>query len=98
MNSSADIKEAITGYIQYRNTFKAILRAEGMTETSIESTLFQLPDFDKILPDEGVVLFLGFKKGLIWFLSKQGYSQREISRRLGGTSVRAVNEILKENK
>ena len=98
MNNSTDIKDAVSGYVQYRKTFKAILVAEGVTDTSIETMLFQLPDFNKILPNEAVALFLGFKRELIWFLSKKGYSQREISRRLGVTSVRSVNEILKEDK
>jgi hypothetical protein len=52
------------------------------------------PDFKNMSIAEATDLFNQIRHDLILYLSSLGLSQREISRRIGGSSVHAVNNVL----
>lgn len=55
-------------------------------------------NFDEITVLEAQNLFLEIRKNFVLRLAREGLSQREISRRMGGSSLRAVNQVLSESK
>lgn len=52
------------------------------------------PDFTKMTQKEALELFLEIRRELIFYLSENGFSQRQISRNIGGSSQRAVSNTL----
>jgi hypothetical protein len=84
--------------MEYINSVQQTLRELGVPEAILQQETMVLPEFDKLLPDDVERVFQRVKFLTITYFDEHGFSQREISRRLKGESVRAVNKFLKENK
>lgn len=54
------------------------------------------PDFNTMTVDEARQLFVEIRADFIKYLSSHGFTQREIARRLGGTTQKSVNYSLQK--
>jgi hypothetical protein len=76
---------------------------EALRELRVPENLIQLntafyPEFDKLLPAEVTEIYGDIKKLSVLSLDAQGFSQREISRRLKGESHVAIRKVIKNDK
>ena len=90
------IQSILHDLITYINTVEQTLRELGVPENLIQQEVMFIPDFDKMLPDDVERVFQRVRFLTISYYNSHGFSQREISRRLGGTSLLSVNKYLKE--
>jgi hypothetical protein len=91
------IQSILHDLIKYINAVQATLRQLGVPENLIQQETMVLPEYDKMLPDDVERIFQRVRFLTIDYFHTHAFSQREISRRLGGTSVLSVNKYLKEN-
>jgi|WetSurSiteA1Bulk_404760.scaffolds.fasta_scaffold05680_2 hypothetical protein len=91
------IQSILHDLMEYINAVQNTLRQLEVPENLIQQETLLLPDFDKMLPDDVEVVFQRIRFLTINYYYTHGFSQREISRRLGGTSVLSVNKYIKEN-
>lgn len=91
------IQSILHDLIEYINTVQKTLRQLGVPENLIQQETIVLPEYDKMLPDDVERVFQRIRFLTINYFYTHGFSQREISRRLGGTSVLTVNKYIKEN-
>ena len=75
---------------------KQAFRELGLNESEVQLRSFVLPDVYKMLPEDIVTFHNYIRRASILALHQLGLSQREISRRIGGSSQRAVSDVLKE--
>ena len=91
-------KEIIDVLLEVMDKTKEALSELGMPANMIELNTNFHPDFEKLLPEEVITLFREFRLEMVLYLNRRGFSQREISRRMGGSSQKTVNKVLKESK
>lgn len=77
---------------------KAALKELGLPENLVELHTAKLPDFNKLLPEEVLKIFHDLRSYVVLYFHNRGFAQREIARRLGGSSQRVVFEIIKDFK
>ena len=92
------VQEALAILERVFNNTKQILVDCEIPANLIESYMTRVPDFNKMYPDEVVKFYQGIRHEMISYLNRKGFSQREISRRLGGSTHRIVNLELKKEK
>ena len=83
---------------EVHNMTQSSLRELRVPENLVQLNTTFIPNFDKLLPDDVTTLFRDIKELTIMYYNAHGFSQREISRRLGGLSTIAVSKTLKEKK
>lgn len=81
---------------EVHNSTQEALRDLRVPENFVQLETRFLPDFTKLLPDEVAEVYLEVKKAVVSYYHAHDFSQREISRRLKGESVQAVNKLIKE--
>lgn len=84
---------------EYRDmivNIREALRLAGMPETMIIYNTINLPDLKKLLPEDVVKFYNEVKVMTVLYLNDIGFSNSEISRRVGGNSATVVAQILKE--
>ena len=74
------------------------LRIAEMPEQMIVYQTINLPALERLLQEDVLNFFNEVKTMTIFHLSNLGFSNGEISRRLGGNSEVTVSKILKEYK
>ena len=84
--------------MDYINKVQEALRELGIPEALVQENTVILPDFDKLLPEQVEAFYQQVKYLTINYFNDNGFSQREISRRLKGESHVAVRKILKGQK
>ena len=88
--------EILGKYREMVSGIREALRLAGMPETMIVFNTINLPDLKKLLPEDVVKFYNEVKVMTILYLHDIGFSNQEISRRIGGNSNVAVASILKE--
>lgn len=91
------VKEILNSHKEMTKNVCEALRQANVPEPLIASYTFNTPNIDKMLPEDVLRLFKDFKKIIILYLNKMGFSQREISRRIGGNLV-LVNQTIREKE
>lgn len=89
-------KQILESYKEMVQNVQQALRIAGMPEAMIVYHTINLPDLERMMPEQVVNFFSEVKIATILYLSDHGFSTREIERRLGGTSAMTINQILKE--
>jgi hypothetical protein len=72
------------------------LRDLRVPENLVQLNTQFLPEMEKLLPDEVTDLYLRIKIEAVLYYTSHGFSQREISRRLKGESVLAINRLIRK--
>jgi len=90
-------KELLKEYRTVVEQIKEDLRAAGMSENQIILHTINLPEFERMIPEDTIKLFRDIKKLLIIHLDELGLSTRQIAKRLGGNSHNYVKKILDEH-
>ena len=81
---------------EYHNNLGRLLKDIGIPQNLIEQYTMWYPKFSNLLPGEVIDFYLATKEQTIRYLLSKGYSQRKISRILGGTSPASVSRQIKE--
>lgn len=92
------VQEILNIYKQTLENTQNALKEADVPDNMIELYLSRLPDFNKLLPEDVVKIFQDFRKAFVIYLDKRGFSQREIARRMGGSSQIMVHQILQEER
>lgn len=75
------------------------MQQAGLAPYEIELYLTNIPNFDKMLPEDVMKIYDAMKENVILYLHRVGLSHREISRRLGGPNQSyTVTRILAKHK
>ena len=77
------------------NTREALRLAEVPESLAVNYTI-NLPEFDKLIPEDIVALYHDLRKLMTISLFEMGLTSGEIARRLGGNQYHIVWKILKE--
>ena len=83
-------------YQKYRDNVQELLREARMPENLIQLQTMVLPEMSALLPEEVEQIFQDIKRLTVLYYHARGFSQREITRRLGGQSLYTVNKMIKE--
>ena len=79
------------------NTREALLLS-GVPNKLIFFYLFMPPKLEEMIPEDVVLFYREIRKNVVIYLRQSGFTQREISLRLGGSSYHIVSKILKEHE
>jgi len=91
-------KEILVKFAEAIKNFQEALRLAGMSETSILYNTINLPDFDKMLPDDVIKFYHQVKEMVVLYFNSLSLSRREIERRLGAHSRVYVKEVIDKQK
>jgi len=83
---------------EVHNSTQGALRELNVPENLIQLNTTFFPEFDKLLPAEVNQFYQDIKKLTIMYYDTNGFSQREISRRLKGESHVAVRKVVKSEQ
>lgn len=92
----AKIKTVLENYREMVVNIREALRLAGLPEAMIIRETINLPDLEKLLPEDVVKFYEEVKVMTILFLNNLGFSTREISKRIGGSSKDIVSKILND--
>lgn len=88
------IQEILKSYNRIVENTKEALVAAGVPRKEVYFYVFIPPDFDYLLPDDCLKFYKDIRSQIIIHFRKLGFSQREIARRIGGSSYDTVNKTL----
>jgi len=88
-------EEILTILEQTRKSAREVLRASEMPQNEIEKVVNPLPDFEKLLPEEVISIYSRIRIEMVLYLHDRGFSQREIAKRMGGSTQPVMHKILK---
>ena len=94
MKSEDKVKEVLDIQKQVNENTKEALRQLGLTENLVELHSAIMPNFNKLLPEEILQIFKSLKEYTILYFHNLGLSQREITKRIGGLSLKVVNNTV----
>lgn len=90
------VNEILGKYKEMVSNIREALRLAGMPEAMIIYNTINLPDLKRLLPEDVMKFYSEVKVLIVLYLHELGFSNAEISRRIGGHSNVVVAEILKE--
>jgi hypothetical protein len=96
------IRKILTAYQEQTKNIQEALRVAECPDTLVDcyvlSSVLTVCDFEKMLPEDVIKLFKDIRTIIILHLYNAiGLSEREIARRIGGSSIHIVRKILEEN-
>ena len=94
---SDQIKEILGHYRESVESFRTELRHAGMPESQIVVETINLPDLDRMIPEDTIRFYRDIKKLVILHWGKLGWPVREIVRTMGGGREQYVTKLLREN-
>ena len=86
MDNEKRKEEILMSYRTYVENTKNALRLLDFPESSILTNTINLPDFDKLIPEDVVKFYRDIRKLVVFHLNRNSMSAKEISRRMGGAS------------
>lgn len=92
------IKEVLELFEQTRGSTQKALREMNTPTNLIELWTSHYPDFNKLYPQEIIEIFTKLREAFIVHLHAKGFSRREISQRMGGSSAPVINKVLKKHE
>lgn len=93
-----EVKKTLQSYRNFRDNTREILSDSGVPDNLIEMYLYEPPVYNKLMPEELITLYQEVRTQLILTLDGRGFSQREISKRLGGSTQKTISVFLKKFK
>lgn len=92
------INDLLTSYQIAVIEIKSALIKAGLSERESNWKTLNLPDFQKMLPEDVLNFYKDLRTLVILYLHQLGLSTREIEKRLKGDSYGSVQNILEANK
>lgn len=94
MNEDSKSQDILKSFHTSVENYREALRLSGVSEASAQYLTAPLPNFNRMLPTDIKSYFQMVKEAVILHFSEIGFSHREISRRIGGSSTPAISEII----
>lgn len=94
----ARVKEIASSYKEMTENIKEAFILAGVPAEHAPLYVMNFPEMEKLVPEDVIALYEQFKKAVIYFWKDIGLSNREISRRIGGSSTATVFNVLKERE
>lgn len=87
-------EEIIKTYKEQTANIQEALRLSGLDESAVQFKTLNLPDLQKMNPEQIQKFYTYIREVVVLYFNDNGFSEREISRRLGGHTRNMVQKIL----
>lgn len=92
------IKKILLAYKDSIKSIREALKLAEVPDSLAEIYITNLPNFANMLPEDAISTYKQMQLMLILYLDGQGFSAREIAKRIGGSSYFIVQKVLAEYK
>lgn len=92
------VEELLISYKIAVTEIRRALKEAGLSERQTDWILINLPDFTKMLPEDVLDFLKELRVKVILYLSKLGFSTREIEKRLKGDSYGSVQNVIEAER